>query len=151
MHVDPAYTSRTCAECGHIDRANRVSQAWFACRSCGFVDHADRWGHLPLERSREWGRLPQHPRPCVGVVATRGRVNGPRPTPTTAGGLDANAASHPVTPVVQTRRLQRRVVDPGPPGISAELQPASLIAHRRPDGLVWKTEATTWARRSMPG
>ncbi|MFF7601808.1 zinc ribbon domain-containing protein [Streptomyces mirabilis] len=29
MHVDPAYTSRTCAECGHIDRANRVSQAWF--------------------------------------------------------------------------------------------------------------------------
>ncbi|WP_344292319.1 transposase [Streptomyces synnematoformans] len=44
VHVDPAYTSRTCAECGHTDRANRVSQAWFACRSCGFVDHADRNG-----------------------------------------------------------------------------------------------------------
>ncbi|WP_306186846.1 MULTISPECIES: transposase [unclassified Streptomyces] len=42
VYVDPAYTSRTCAECGHIDRANRVSQAWFACRNCGFVDHADR-------------------------------------------------------------------------------------------------------------
>ncbi|MFF1718527.1 RNA-guided endonuclease InsQ/TnpB family protein [Streptomyces sviceus] len=42
VHVDPAYTSRTCAECGYIDRANRVSQSWFACRSCGFVDHADR-------------------------------------------------------------------------------------------------------------
>ncbi|MPY49254.1 RNA-guided endonuclease InsQ/TnpB family protein [Streptomyces acidicola] len=42
VHVDPAYTSRTCAECGHIDRVNRVSQAWFACRNCGFVDHADR-------------------------------------------------------------------------------------------------------------
>ncbi|MEW2115372.1 transposase, partial [Streptomyces sp. NPDC005474] len=42
VYVDPAYTSRTCAECGHIDKANRVSQAWFACRSCGFVDHADR-------------------------------------------------------------------------------------------------------------
>ncbi|MFE0130352.1 RNA-guided endonuclease InsQ/TnpB family protein [Streptomyces sp. NPDC059037] len=42
VHVDPAYTSRTCAECGHNDKANRVSQAWFACRSCGFVDHADR-------------------------------------------------------------------------------------------------------------
>ncbi|MDO0933707.1 zinc ribbon domain-containing protein [Streptomyces sp. DG2A-72] len=81
MHVDPAYTSRTCAECGHVDRANRVSQAWFACRSCGFVDHADRWGHRPLERSREWGRLPQHPRPCVGVVATRGPVDGPGLTP----------------------------------------------------------------------
>ncbi|WP_306482717.1 transposase [Streptomyces sp. AS02] len=47
VHVDPAYTSRTCAECGHIDKANRFSQAWYACRSCGFVDHADRWGHLP--------------------------------------------------------------------------------------------------------
>ncbi|NUS88134.1 MAG: IS200/IS605 family element transposase accessory protein TnpB [Streptomyces sp.] len=44
VRVDPAYTSRTCAECGHIDKANRVSQAWFACRSCGFVDHADRNG-----------------------------------------------------------------------------------------------------------
>ncbi|MET9791320.1 RNA-guided endonuclease InsQ/TnpB family protein [Streptomyces canus] len=42
VYVDPAYTSRTCAECGHIDKANRVSQAWFACRRCGFVDHADR-------------------------------------------------------------------------------------------------------------
>ncbi|MFF0035021.1 RNA-guided endonuclease InsQ/TnpB family protein [Streptomyces mirabilis] len=84
VYVDPAYTSRTCAECGHVDKANRVSQAWFACRACGFVDHADRWGYLPLERSREWGRLPQHPRACVGVVATRGAVNRPRPMPETA-------------------------------------------------------------------
>ncbi|MGW0761552.1 RNA-guided endonuclease InsQ/TnpB family protein, partial [Streptomyces sp. NPDC002814] len=44
VYVEPAYTSRTCAECGHIDRSNRVSQAWFACRNCGFVDHADRNG-----------------------------------------------------------------------------------------------------------
>ncbi|NWF27577.1 IS200/IS605 family element transposase accessory protein TnpB [Streptomyces sp. PKU-EA00015] len=44
VYVDPAYTSRTCAQCGHIDKANRVSQAFFACRSCGFVDHADRNG-----------------------------------------------------------------------------------------------------------
>jgi putative transposase len=85
VYDDPAYTSRTCAECGHIDKANRVSQAWFACRNCGFVDHADRWGHLPLERSREWGPLPQHPRQSVGVVATRGPVNGPCPTPNISG------------------------------------------------------------------
>ncbi|WP_330459888.1 transposase [Streptomyces sp. NBC_00820] len=44
VYVDPAYTTRTCAECGYIDRANRVNQALFACRSCGFVDHADRNG-----------------------------------------------------------------------------------------------------------
>ncbi|WP_374224816.1 RNA-guided endonuclease InsQ/TnpB family protein [Streptomyces sp. ISL-99] len=44
VYVDPAYTSRTCSECGHVDKANRASQARFACRSCGFVDHADRNG-----------------------------------------------------------------------------------------------------------
>ncbi|MEU9410023.1 transposase [Streptomyces sp. NPDC048281] len=53
VHVDPAYTSRTCAACGHIDKANRVSQAWFACRSCGFVDHADRNGSRII-RVRAW-------------------------------------------------------------------------------------------------
>ncbi|MFD9515239.1 RNA-guided endonuclease InsQ/TnpB family protein [Streptomyces mirabilis] len=58
VYVDPAYTSRTCAECGHIDRANRVSQAWFACRNCGFVDHADRNGSRNIRaRARElWRR-----------------------------------------------------------------------------------------------
>jgi putative transposase len=44
VYVDPAYTSRTCADCGHVDKRNRVSQAWFACRSCGVVAHADRNG-----------------------------------------------------------------------------------------------------------
>jgi IS605 OrfB family transposase len=53
VYVDPAYTSRTCAECGHIDTANRVSQAWFACRSCGFVDHADRNSSRNI-RARAW-------------------------------------------------------------------------------------------------
>ncbi|PJM97753.1 RNA-guided endonuclease InsQ/TnpB family protein [Streptomyces sp. CB01373] len=53
VYVNPAYTSRTCAECGHIDRANRVSQARFACRSCGFVDHADRNGSRNI-RARAW-------------------------------------------------------------------------------------------------
>ncbi|MCX4592120.1 transposase [Streptomyces sp. NBC_01549] len=67
VHVDPAYTSRTCAECGHIDKANRVSQAWFACRSCGFVDHADRNGSRNI-RARAWevwrrGAQPTAPAP----------------------------------------------------------------------------------------
>ena len=73
VHVDPAYTSRTCAECGHIDKANRVSQAWFACRSCGFVDHADRNGSRNIRARAEqlWRRgaqstvpdPPPNPRP----------------------------------------------------------------------------------------
>lgn len=53
VYVDPAYTSRTCAECGHIDKANRVSQAWFACRSCGVVAHADRNASRNI-RARAW-------------------------------------------------------------------------------------------------
>ncbi|MFF5925151.1 RNA-guided endonuclease InsQ/TnpB family protein [Streptomyces hydrogenans] len=41
VYVDPAYTSRQCSECGHIDRCNRVDQATFACRACGTLMHAD--------------------------------------------------------------------------------------------------------------
>ncbi|MFD9367950.1 RNA-guided endonuclease InsQ/TnpB family protein [Streptomyces sp. NPDC060020] len=41
VYVDPAYTSRQCSECGHIDRKNRVDQAMFACRACGYLANAD--------------------------------------------------------------------------------------------------------------
>ena len=39
--VDPAYTSQTCSECGHVAKANRKSQSDFCCVNCGFVEHAD--------------------------------------------------------------------------------------------------------------
>jgi putative transposase len=42
VYVDPAYTSQECAECHHIEKANRVDQARFVCRGCGVVAHADR-------------------------------------------------------------------------------------------------------------
>ncbi|MFG2299012.1 RNA-guided endonuclease InsQ/TnpB family protein [Streptomyces sp. NPDC048603] len=41
VYVDPAYTSRQCSECGHIDRRNRIDQVTFACRACGFLANAD--------------------------------------------------------------------------------------------------------------
>jgi IS605 OrfB family transposase len=41
VSVDPAYTSQTCPECGHIERANRKSQSEFRCRACGHEQHAD--------------------------------------------------------------------------------------------------------------
>jgi putative transposase len=44
VFVDPAYTSQTCAECGHVDRQNRKTQASFCCVACGHRDHADRNG-----------------------------------------------------------------------------------------------------------
>jgi putative transposase len=39
--VDPRDTSRTCPECGHIEKGNRPVRALFMCRSCGHFDHAD--------------------------------------------------------------------------------------------------------------
>lgn len=39
--VDPRHTSQRCAECGHTERGNRVSQAAFRCLSCGHEAHAD--------------------------------------------------------------------------------------------------------------
>jgi len=39
--IDPAYTSRTCNECGHCEKANRKSQAQFVCRSCSHSANAD--------------------------------------------------------------------------------------------------------------
>ena len=39
--VDPCNTSRTCPACGHVDKANRVSQSTFSCVVCGFSGLAD--------------------------------------------------------------------------------------------------------------
>jgi putative transposase len=39
--VEPRYTSRTCAACGHVARENRESQAEFRCVACGHEAHAD--------------------------------------------------------------------------------------------------------------
>jgi putative transposase len=39
--VDPRNTSRTCAVCGHYEKANRPDQAHFRCLSCGHTAAAD--------------------------------------------------------------------------------------------------------------
>ncbi|MEU9070088.1 transposase [Streptomyces sp. NPDC048109] len=96
VHVDPAYTSRTCAECGYIDKANRVSQARFACRSCGFVDHADRNSSRNI-RAKAWqlwrrGAQSTAPDPCSGPGRGAGRKRS-----TTASGA-RSASPGPLVP-----------------------------------------------------
>ncbi|MFD6763395.1 RNA-guided endonuclease InsQ/TnpB family protein [Streptomyces roseolus] len=49
--VDPRNTSRTCPQCGHVDKENRPSQERFACVSCGHVAHADTVGALNVLRA----------------------------------------------------------------------------------------------------
>jgi predicted RNA-binding Zn-ribbon protein involved in translation (DUF1610 family) len=39
--VNPAYTSQTCASCGHVAKENRKSQAEFECVECGHTNNAD--------------------------------------------------------------------------------------------------------------
>jgi putative transposase len=41
VKVPAAYTSQTCACCGHVDKGNRKSQAIFVCTACGAPDNAD--------------------------------------------------------------------------------------------------------------
>jgi putative transposase len=38
--VDPAYTSQTCPQCGHVCAENRIGDE-FLCLNCGHHDHAD--------------------------------------------------------------------------------------------------------------
>ncbi|MFF2519818.1 zinc ribbon domain-containing protein [Streptomyces sp. NPDC058086] len=53
VFVDPACSSKEDADCGHVDRLNRISQAKFACRSCGGVAHAGRNASHVLARRGE--------------------------------------------------------------------------------------------------
>lgn len=39
--VPARYTSQTCSECGHCEKANRKSQSLFLCMSCGHTENAD--------------------------------------------------------------------------------------------------------------
>ena len=39
--VDPRNTSRTCHQCGHVDKGNRTTQADFCCLECGHAGNAD--------------------------------------------------------------------------------------------------------------
>ena len=41
LYVNPAYTSQTCAKCGHRDKGSRLTRDSFVCTACGFKAHAD--------------------------------------------------------------------------------------------------------------
>ena len=76
VFVDPAHTFRMCAECGHIDKKNRVSQAFFACRNCGVVAHADRNASRDIRDSAAvaWDRGAESHAPAPAQGAGRGRT-----------------------------------------------------------------------------
>ena len=51
--VSPQYTSQCCPACGHTAKANRTTQALFACVQCGYTENADVVGAMNvLQRGR---------------------------------------------------------------------------------------------------
>lgn len=53
IEVDPRYSSQTCSQCGHCERANRKSQEKFECLCCGFQANADFNAALNLKARGE--------------------------------------------------------------------------------------------------
>lgn len=53
-YIDPAYTSQTCARCGHIDKENRQTQEKFICTKCGFELNADHNASINIARSDKY-------------------------------------------------------------------------------------------------
>jgi IS605 OrfB family transposase len=56
--VNPKYTSQQCSECGHTEKANRISQSEFICRSCDLHILADYNASLNI-RSRALSKYAQ--------------------------------------------------------------------------------------------
>lgn len=48
VFVDPRNTSRTCPECGCIDKRNRPSRDLFKCSQCGYIGSADHIGAINI-------------------------------------------------------------------------------------------------------
>ena len=50
IEVNPAYTSQTCSECGHVNKENRKTQARFLCVSCSYASNADTNAAINIRR-----------------------------------------------------------------------------------------------------
>ena len=50
IEINPAYTSQTCSECGHVDKENRKTQSRFLCVYCGFASNADTNAAINIRR-----------------------------------------------------------------------------------------------------
>ncbi|RFC74510.1 RNA-guided endonuclease TnpB family protein [Streptomyces sp. AcE210] len=71
VHIDPAYTSRECSHCHHVEKANRSTQAVFTCRSCGFAEHADRNASHNISHRGwyQWVRGAESHAPALTLIA----------------------------------------------------------------------------------
>ena len=66
LPIDPRNSSRECAICGYIDKANRKSQSSFLCLACLNADHADDNASKVL---RNRGRAALVNRPIISIAS----------------------------------------------------------------------------------
>jgi len=82
IYVNPAYTSRTCPDCGNRDKANRpCGSATFTCVACGHAARADKVAAINIARKGKvaWDALRAEAALApaaagIGIVATAGRA-----------------------------------------------------------------------------
>lgn len=81
--VNPAFTSQTCARCGHVSKTNRMVQDRFNCSNCGHEDHAD----VNAAKNIHKAAFPNAILGSIGVVVT------PRKTPSTGRNSEKRKSS----------------------------------------------------------
>ncbi|MCY4522120.1 MAG: transposase, partial [Caldilineaceae bacterium] len=93
VKVDPAYTSQTCAVCGHAGQANRKTRATFKCTACGHTANADRnaainildRGRPLIRQARGAGASARREAIPLGTSTTREHGRRGPPTPVRSG------------------------------------------------------------------
>ncbi|MDD2765591.1 MAG: transposase [Opitutaceae bacterium] len=111
IQVNPAHTSQTCPECGHIHADNRPDRDHFRCVCCGHADDADFAGarnvlrRAQLQSLQSLAELPE-----TVLAAGHGRDCAPA-----AKAARAHRGSHPRTNPLLTPRGGSKG-NPGPEG-----------------------------------
>ena len=139
VKVPAAYSSQTCAVCGVVDAASRVTQASFVCTGCGHQDHADSNAAKVILSRRTGGgdvcRGDSVARPLKQKlrVARRGTVvhGGAVKSPAVHGG-DGLPRSRPPAPHQLQHVLERQPLDPS----AAGKQEHQRVGVRRGRGVV---------------
>lgn len=72
--IDPRNTSRTCAECGYIDKRNRKTQSEFRCQVCGHESNADMNAARNISSKGSIVTLPIFAHTCVPCVVESPRL-----------------------------------------------------------------------------
>ena len=88
VRVNPAYTSQTCHECGHVGAGNRPAQSTFRCQACGREANADVNAALNIRR-QGLAQLDGEGRGCGRVAAATRKA---RPMNRQTGGEVRQAA-----------------------------------------------------------